>query len=106
MKIQIAIFALVASPIAAAAPAMAQQDGMFERSSQIVRYDDLDLANARGRERLGTRLRQAANSACGVRSARTLSERQAADQCRDQAMAKAADKAEEAARQAKNRRAN
>lgn len=79
---------------------------MLEPSSRIVRYDDLDLANERGRERLETRLRHAANAACGFWGARTLAERQAADQCREQAMAKAASKAEEAARKAKARSAN
>lgn len=80
--------AAVAATFASTAPLMAQ-DSLFEPSSRIVRYDDLDLANERGRERLETRLRNAANAACGFWQARTLAEKQAAEQCRSAALDKA-----------------
>jgi UrcA family protein len=78
--------AIIATALASTAPALAQSDGMYEPTSRIVRYDDLDLNNERGRERLNTRLRHAANAACGFWSAKELSQRRKADECRKSAM--------------------
>jgi UrcA family protein len=99
-KLTLALSAL--ATVGAGVPALAQ-DSMFEATSRVVRYDDLDLNNERGRERLDRRLRHAANSACGFWQARTLAEKQVADQCRDAALAKA--KAEADAAKAKSAKA-
>jgi UrcA family protein len=88
-----------AALLSATAPAMAQ-DGMFEPTTRIVHYDDLDLANQRARDRLDMRIRQAANSACGYWSAHTITERRAANNCRKAAIAKTAPKVAEAVRSA------
>jgi UrcA family protein len=69
------------------APAMAEQSA-FEPVKLVVQYDDLDLSSPRGRDRLETRIRSAANSACGYRSATTLSEKRDADTCRKAAIAR------------------
>ena len=94
--------AVCATTLASAAPVLAQ-DSLFEPTSRIVRYDDLDLNNARGRERLDTRLRNAVNSACGFWNARALSEKRAADQCRKAALESAQPKVAEAVRKAASR---
>jgi UrcA family protein len=106
MTRKLTLFAAVcATTLTSAAPVLAQ-DSMYEPTSHIVRYDDLDLNNARGRERLDRRLRSAANAACGIRDARDLSERQAADQCRKTAMEKTQPKVAEAIRKAASRYAS
>ena len=95
--------ASVATTMASAAPVLAESDGMLEPTTRIVRYDDLDLTNARGRERLNTRVRSAVNLACGLWSARSLSEKQLVDQCRTQAMKSSEIKIAEAVRKAATR---
>lgn len=78
--------AAVATTLASTAPVLAQPDGMTEPTQRIVRYDDLDLTNARGRERLNTRVRMAVNSACGYASAQSLTEKRLVDDCRKKAL--------------------
>lgn len=71
---------LLAAPLVAAttvAPAAAQDD----TRSIIVRYDDLNLASASGRERLETRVRSAVRQVCGVHGGLTLRERASALAC-------------------------
>lgn len=67
---------------AAATPAMAQEDGA---PRVMVRYGDLDLATASGRERLDTRVRTAINSMCNVHERQSLQRRAAARECVTQA---------------------
>ncbi|NJS14747.1 MAG: UrcA family protein [Sphingopyxis sp.] len=88
-----------AATLGAAAPTFAQ-DGMFEPTIRIVKYDDLDLTNERARERLDTRLRSAANSACGFWQAHTLTEKRAAQACRKAALQRTEPKVAEAVRKA------
>lgn len=94
--------AAVATVLTSATPVLAQ-DSMSEATSRVVRYDDLNLNNELGRERLERRLRHAANSACGFWSAKALSDRQNADQCRKTALSKAQPKVAEAVRRAASR---
>jgi len=64
---------LLAAPLVAAtivAPAAAQE----EKQSVSVRYDDLNLVSASGRERLETRVRSAVRQICGVNGRMTLTE--------------------------------
>lgn len=61
---------------------VAEDNAARERQTRVVQYDDLDLSSPRGRERLETRIRSAANSACGFWSAQTLTEKKVAQQCR------------------------
>ena len=91
--------AAVLSMTVSAAPVVAQ-DMLTEPTSRSVRYDDLDLSNARGRERLETRVRTAANAACGFWATRGIAEKQAADRCRAAALEKAQPKVAEAVRKA------
>jgi UrcA family protein len=92
--------AAVATMLTSTAPVLAQVEGMYEPTTRIVRYDDLDLNNARGRERLDRRVRSATNSVCGFWSAKALSEKRDADQCRKSAMEKAQPKVAAAIRKA------
>lgn len=92
--------AAVATTMASAAPVLAEPDGMLEPTTRVVRYDDLDLNSARGRERLDTRMRMAVNSACGFWSARSLSEKAVVDKCRKAAKAQGEVKVAEAIRKA------
>lgn len=92
--------AALATTLASAVPALAEPDNMLEITSRIVRYDDLDLNNARGRERLDTRMRTAINAVCGVWSARILAERALVEKCRDSARKQGEVKVAEAIRNA------
>lgn len=82
----------LAAPIAAAGfivPAAAEDNG--ERRSVTVRYDDLNLASASGRDRLTTRIRFAVRAVCDsrLRHRQPLSERAVAKECEDAVMADA-----------------
>lgn len=92
--------AAVATTLASTAPVLAQPDGMLEPTKRVVRYDDLDLTTAKGRERLDVRMRMAVNSACGYWSARSLSEKAVVDKCRDAAKEQGEVKIAEAIRKA------
>ena len=72
-----------ASTLFAAAPAMA------DWKSKEVRYADLDLSSAEGRDRLQTRIRQAVKQVCGTPRAFTIKERQDRLACEKQANLKA-----------------
>ena len=83
---------LLAAPVALAGfsvPAAAEDDG--ERHTVIVRYDDLNLSSADGRERLTTRVKSAVQKVCGTRLhyRQGLRERAVANRCEDTAMADA-----------------
>jgi len=93
------IAAAMCATFASAAPAFAQ-DSLFEPQSRIVRYDDLNLASARGRERLEIRLRHAAESVCGTASARALNEMRTTVHCRKQALKRTAPMVADATRTA------
>jgi UrcA family protein len=85
------VAAALAVGLTGTVPALAKntaQNSAFEPVTLAVQYDDLDLSSPRGRERLETRIRSAANSACGTRSATTLSEKRDADKCRKSAIAR------------------
>jgi UrcA family protein len=62
-------------------PAAAQ-----ERQSVVVRYDDLNLSSASGRERLTTRVRMAVLQVCGARDTRDLKAKAQAATCKKAAM--------------------
>ena len=72
-------------------PAAAEDDIDGERHSVVVRYDDLNLLSAQGRERLTTRVKYAVQEVCGTRLnyRQTLRERAASNRCEDTAMADA-----------------
>ncbi len=76
-KLSLILVAAIASG-GVAVPAFAQDDD--ERPSLAVRYDDLNLSTAAGRERLDTRVRMAIKSMCSV-DARSLRERAAGLEC-------------------------
>ena len=83
---------LLAAPVALvgfAVPAAAEDNG--DRRSVVVRYDDLNLSSAQGRERLNTRVKFAVQTVCGSRPLyrQGLRERAVALQCEDSAMADA-----------------
>ena len=83
---------LLAAPVALAGfsvPAAAEDYG--ERHTVVVRYDDLNLSSADGRERLSTRVKFAVQKVCGLRvhSRQGLRERAVANRCKDSAMADA-----------------
>lgn len=83
---------LLAAPVALAGfsvPAAAEDDG--ERHTVVVRYDDLNLSTADGRERLSTRVKFAVQKVCGIRVdyRQALRERAVANRCKDSAMADA-----------------
>jgi UrcA family protein len=89
-------FMLLAAPLATAGlslPAAAnptlEEDS--ERHTAIVRYDDLNLSSAEGRERLTTRVRHAVREVCNTRphNRPTLRERAIANSCAKTAMADA-----------------
>ena len=70
---------LLAAPVALTSlsmPAAAQ-----EKTTVIVRYDDLNMASVSGRERLQMRVRMAAREICGTSLMRELRARQAAREC-------------------------
>ena len=62
-------------------PAAAQ-----EKQSVVVRYDDLNLSSASGRERLTTRVRMAVMQVCGIRDTRDLKAKAKANTCKKVAM--------------------
>jgi UrcA family protein len=66
-----------------AVPAMA---GDTEKVSVEVRYDDLNLTSASGRERLETRVRSAVRRICRVGVSKNLELIRAAQTCATQAM--------------------
>ena len=83
---------LLAAPVALVGfvvPVAAEDDG--ERRSVVVRYDDLNLSSAEGRERLNTRVKFAVQTVCGTRVnyRQALRERTMSLQCEDSAMADA-----------------
>ena len=83
---------LLVAPVALvgfAVPAAAEDEG--ERHSVVVRYDDLNLSSADGRERLATRVKFAVRKVCGNRLhyRQALRERAIANRCEDSAMADA-----------------
>lgn len=85
---------LLAAPMvltAAATPAMAATDDNGERRTAHVRYDDLNLSTAKGRESLTTRVKYAIQKVCGSRPhyRQPLSERASAVQCEKSATADA-----------------
>ena len=85
---------LLAAPIALtglAAPAAAATDDEGERRTTIVRYDDLNLSTAEGRESLTTRVKYAVQKVCGSRPhyRQPLHERAIAIRCEKSAMADA-----------------
>lgn len=69
--------ALAASSIAV--PSLAQDGG--DKATATVRYDDLNLASAAGRERLDTRVRTAIKSMCAADSRQNLQQRAASLEC-------------------------
>lgn len=68
--------------IGGAAPAMAQDD---DAPRVLVRYDDLNLSSAAGRQRLDTRVRLAIRSVCMVGPRVSLRERAESRECEKQA---------------------
>ena len=84
---------LLAAPIAltsfAVPAAAAEDDG--ERRTTLVRYDDLNLSTANGRESLATRVKYAVRKVCGSRPhyRQELSQRATALRCEQSAMADA-----------------
>ena len=94
------IITAIAASLASVAPVIAA-DTMFEPTTRVVRYDDLDLASAKGRERLQARVRMAVNSVCGHSDGRrTLSEKMAAERCRKAARQQSEAQVAEAVRNA------
>lgn len=77
-KLALILIAALAPMAGAAAPAAAQDD---ERPRVAVRYDDLNLASAAGRERLDTRVRIAIKRMCFAEPRPTLRQRAAAREC-------------------------
>lgn len=80
------IVAAIAATLASAVPVTAA-DNMFDSSSRTVRYDDLDLRNESGRQRLQERISNAVEAVCGHKSERSLAEKMAANRCRAATMA-------------------
>lgn len=84
-------FILLAVPLAAAgtiAPAAASAPGE-EQQSVSVRYDDLNLTNESGRDRLTSRVKMAIRQVCGSNSRRTLAEKAETRRCEAEASRKA-----------------
>lgn len=76
LSLMMALAAICATGVAAPASA---QDG--ERATVSVRYDDLNLSSAAGRERLDTRMRVAIRKMCDAGPSATLRQRAAASEC-------------------------
>ena len=72
------ILATALASTGAVVPAAAQDD---DRPSVTVRYDDLNLASAAGRERLDVRVRTAIKSMCSVDPRPSLRQRAASAEC-------------------------
>ncbi len=86
-------FILLAAPMALtglSVPASASEDDS-ERRTAIVKYGDLNLSTAKGREALSSRVKFAVRQVCGSRPhyRQTLAERAPAIQCEKSAMADA-----------------
>lgn len=64
-------------------------DAQSQSESVIVRYDDLNLANAAGIDKLYRRIQAAAKSVCGGSGTRSLQAKLAATHCREQAVSDA-----------------
>lgn len=78
---------MLAAPMAFAAvasPAAAEEE---EGRSVVVRYDDLNLSSAQGRDRLNSRVKDAIMTVCGSRPQyrQTLGERALSRKCEDTA---------------------
>ena len=73
IKYLLPLVALAASGLATA--------GTSDITSVVVRYDDLNLNSEAGKARLQKRLRNAAESVCGLVETRFLVLRDAHDQC-------------------------
>lgn len=75
--------ALLSAPLALAAIAAPVAASADETRSVVVRYDDLDLANPSGRERLTTRVANAVKNVCGTKTfnRQMLAERASAKRC-------------------------
>ena len=75
---------LLAVPLALTSisvPAAAQ-----EKKSVVVRYDDLNLSSASGRDRLTTRVKMAVREVCDTRLAQGLRAQQKARECANDTM--------------------
>lgn len=81
---------LAASALAISTPAMA------DLTTMDVKHEDLDLASAKGQQKLKTRIRQAVKQVCSSPRAFTLKERIDLTRCEAEAMADAMPKAEQA----------
>lgn len=86
-------FILLAAPMALAGlsvPAAASEDD-GERRTAVVKYGDLNLSTAKGREALTSRVKYAVRKVCNSRPhyRQTLAERAPAIQCEKSAMADA-----------------
>lgn len=77
-KLTLIMIAAAISATGAAVPASAQ-DG--ERATATIRYDDLNLSSAAGRERLDTRVRVAIRNMCHTEQRPTLRQRALAEEC-------------------------
>lgn len=77
-KPTLALLAATMATGSAVAPAFAQDDGALRIS---VRYSDLDLATADGRERLDTRVRVAIRAICNSEPRQTARLRVASQEC-------------------------
>jgi UrcA family protein len=82
---------LLAAPLAAAGTFVPAAASAGERQSVTVRYDDLNLSEESGRDRLTTRIKLAVEKVCGTRPGyRTpLRERAIAQSCHAATMADA-----------------
>lgn len=78
LKTHLITIAAVLATATVASPAMAQDD---DRQSVTIRYDDLNLTSAAGRERLDTRVRVAIRKMCGTEVRAPMRERVAAAEC-------------------------
>ncbi|WP_428681307.1 UrcA family protein [Sphingopyxis sp.] len=81
-KPTLALLAATIAAGAAAAPAIAQDDGAPRIT---IRYSDLDLATADGRGRLDTRVRVAIRAMCNSEPRQSLRQREASLECEAQA---------------------
>lgn len=80
---------LAASVLATSMPAMA------DTRTKEVHHEDLDLASAKGQQRLKTRVKQAVRQVCASPRAMTVRERLDLNRCEAEAMAAAMPKAEQ-----------
>ncbi len=77
-KISILLAAVSAMATGVAAPAVAAED---DPPRAVVRYGDLNLASAAGRDRLTVRVRMAVRRMCGSMTRLTLQEQVATRRC-------------------------